>query len=131
MTYYDILNVRPNASAEEIKISYQKLILVHHPDKSSEVDAAETFRKILEAWRVLSVPESRKLYDQELLRASMDVVYGELTDLSEFEKLESESLFVLQCRCGGCYEISQEELDQGHNTIQCSDCSLYRTIHVT
>lgn len=127
MTLYDVLNVKPNATVEEIKTSYQKLILVHHPDKSTESDAAETFRKILDAWRVLSDPETRKSYDHELLRASMDVVYGELTEISEFEL--DEGFYVLQCRCGGCYEISKIDLDQGHNTIQCSDCSLYRTVY--
>jgi curved DNA-binding protein CbpA len=38
--YYVILEVPPSASLEEIKVSYRRLALLHHPDKNSGSQAA-------------------------------------------------------------------------------------------
>ncbi|KAA1083055.1 hypothetical protein PGT21_024157 [Puccinia graminis f. sp. tritici] len=59
--YYRTLGVRTNASREEIKEAYRKLILIHHPDKGGQ---AESFRKIHLAYEILFNPESRSAYDQ-------------------------------------------------------------------
>lgn len=65
--YYDILGVSKSASDEEIKKAYRKMAREHHPDVVSDVDkeAAEArFKEINEAYRILSDPEKRKMYDQ-------------------------------------------------------------------
>lgn len=65
--YYKILGVDKNASEEDIKKAYRKLAREHHPDVVSEKDkeAAEMrFKEINEAYRVLSDPEKRKMYDR-------------------------------------------------------------------
>lgn len=61
MSYYDILNVSKDASQEEIKQSYKKLILKHHPDKGGN---QETFHKIQEAYETLGNSEKRMIYDR-------------------------------------------------------------------
>jgi curved DNA-binding protein len=62
--YYKILDVDKKASASEIKKAYRKLALKYHPDKT-EGDKAleEKFKKISEAYAVLSDPEKRQQYD--------------------------------------------------------------------
>lgn len=61
MDFYEILSVSKNASQTEIKQSYKKLILQHHPDKGGN---EETFKKIQEAYETLGDPEKRMIYDR-------------------------------------------------------------------
>ena len=66
-TYYDVLNVSTNASDEEIKRAYHKLIKLWHPDLHPEdVNAEIRTRKINEAYEVLSDPEKRAKYDESI-----------------------------------------------------------------
>ena len=58
--YYKILNVPNNATIPEIKKAYYKLALTHHPDKGGDADQ---FKKITEAFEVLSNENKKKLYD--------------------------------------------------------------------
>lgn len=61
MSYYETLGVSQGASQDEIKKAYRKLVMVHHPDKGGD---PEKFKKIGQAYEVLSDPERRARYDQ-------------------------------------------------------------------
>jgi len=61
---YDLLEVPTDASLEDIKKSYRKLVLKYHPDKNPSQQAAERFQAIFEAYKVLSDENKRFLYDQ-------------------------------------------------------------------
>ncbi|MGI6655658.1 MAG: DnaJ C-terminal domain-containing protein [Desulfobulbus sp.] len=64
MEYYKILGVTQTATADEIKKAYRKLALKYHPDKNpGDKQAEEQFKKISEAYAVLSDPEKKKQYD--------------------------------------------------------------------
>ena len=62
--YYQILGVKKDASQDEIKKAYRKLAMKYHPDHTKGDKAAEEkFKKISEAYAVLSDKEKRKEYD--------------------------------------------------------------------
>jgi DnaJ-class molecular chaperone len=63
--YYDTLSVPPEATLEEIKKAYRRLALETHPDKNpGDAHAEERFKKINEAYGVLSDSSKRAQYDQ-------------------------------------------------------------------
>jgi molecular chaperone DnaJ len=63
--YYEILGIKKNASAEEIRKAFRKLARKYHPDVNPGDKAAEEkFKAISEANDVLSDPKKRKIYDQ-------------------------------------------------------------------
>ncbi|RKP07015.1 X-domain of DnaJ-containing-domain-containing protein [Thamnocephalis sphaerospora] len=64
MEYYDLLEVQATATQAEIRKKYYKLAIQYHPDKNSDPDAEEHFKKISEAYQVLSDPELRKRYNE-------------------------------------------------------------------
>jgi curved DNA-binding protein len=62
--YYKLLGVEKGASEEEIKKAYRKLAMKYHPDHTKGDKAAEEkFKKISEAYAVLSDKKKRKEYD--------------------------------------------------------------------
>jgi len=64
--YYKILGLEKSSSLEDIKKAYRKLALKYHPDRnpSDKKKAEEQFKKISEAYAVLSDDEKRRQYDQ-------------------------------------------------------------------
>ncbi|MCC2631364.1 MAG: molecular chaperone DnaJ [Patescibacteria group bacterium] len=58
--YYSLLGVSKGASEDEIKKAFRKKAHAHHPDKGGD---AEEFKKINEAYQVLSDKQKRQQYD--------------------------------------------------------------------
>ena len=62
--YYNILGLKKDASDGDIKKSYRKLAMKYHPDHTKgDKSAEEKFKKISEAYAVLSDKDKRKEYD--------------------------------------------------------------------
>src|SRR5271169_5150222 len=63
--YYQALGVERGASEDEIRKAYRKLARKHHPDLNPGDKAAEDrFKKVQEAYDVLSEPKKKQMYDQ-------------------------------------------------------------------
>lgn len=61
--FYEVLGVSKTAGREEIRQAFRRLARAHHPDASAEPEADERFRELLDAYRTLSRPASKRLYD--------------------------------------------------------------------
>ncbi|KAH0449226.1 hypothetical protein IEQ34_023026 [Dendrobium chrysotoxum] len=64
--YYKILQVDRNAKDDDLKKAYRKLAMKWHPDKNpnNKKEAEAKFKRISEAYEVLSDPQKRAVYDQ-------------------------------------------------------------------
>src|SRR2546429_9949740 len=63
--YYEVLEVTREATVEDIKRSYRKLAVKHHPDKNpGDAHAEERFKELGEAYDVLSDEQKRAAYDR-------------------------------------------------------------------
>lgn len=69
--YYDLLELQPDASTDDIKKAFRKMAMKHHPDKGGNIEkvifickADLQFKEIKEAYDVLSNEETRQIYDQ-------------------------------------------------------------------
>lgn len=61
---YKTLNVKKDASADEIKKAYRKLALVYHPDKNPDnPESEDKFKEVSVAYDLLSDAEKRQQYD--------------------------------------------------------------------
>ncbi|HLD90898.1 MAG TPA: J domain-containing protein [Patescibacteria group bacterium] len=65
--HYKILGVSNGATTDEIKKAYRKLAKLHHPDKNqNDPTAEENFKRINEAYEILSDENKRRNYDNSL-----------------------------------------------------------------
>lgn len=64
--YYELLHVRRDASAEEIKRSYRQLARQYHPDSNKSHIAAEHMKLLNAAYDVLGDEHKRQAYDARL-----------------------------------------------------------------
>ncbi|QFY14481.1 DnaJ domain-containing protein [Nonomuraea phyllanthi] len=62
-TFYQVLGVERGASDDDIKRAYRRLARQLHPDVNPDPGAAERFKRVTEAYDVLSNPSKRKTYD--------------------------------------------------------------------
>ncbi|KAF9011171.1 hypothetical protein BDQ17DRAFT_1387623 [Cyathus striatus] len=132
--YYLLLSLPQNASYAEIKSAYHKALLQTHPDKQNRRIVLSTTEPIdisalKEAYVTLSSPELRARYDASLMaqgknagpRPAQVVSLEEFT--SEVDGDDQDGPWRYDCRCGGIYRISVEDMERGLHLIGCTSCS--------
>ena len=116
--YYTLLNVGRDADQDEIRRAYRRLCRIYHPDRYQDEDkqktATEFFRRIQEAYKVLSDPRTRSIYDRRgRTGLSEDMAVIERTSLpteliEEYEKLRDlweERTYIQDCNPGGVFKM--------------------------
>lgn len=153
-THYQILGVKENATQEEIKSAYRKMILILHPDKkviheedklsgtsSNTIRTDEKeFTRIQLAWECLRDQRMRYKYDDDLQRKreKQNQIYIKATPvhLNEMHReevdcendlgcIEIQNVFSYKCRCGDTFEIFEDEISKdSHSVFECQSCTL-------
>ncbi|ESQ28104.1 hypothetical protein EUTSA_v10019285mg [Eutrema salsugineum] len=84
-SYYEILGVAVDSSAEKIRRAYHKLAMKWHPDRWTKdplrsVEAKRRFQQIQEAYSVLSDQRKRSMYDVGLYDTEEDEGYFDFVE---------------------------------------------------
>ena len=139
--HYETFGVSRAATEADLKRRYQSLLLQYHPDKrrqrvaegasSLDNDAddkhAEWFlQRVQDAWKVLKDPDARAAYDSSLTNRMIlqEHPINATVDLDDMVWDEDTGRYSLECRCGGEYVITEDELASGCDEVGCSVCSL-------
>ncbi|KAL8604646.1 hypothetical protein ACOMHN_013426 [Nucella lapillus] len=120
---YRILQCGPDASEEEIKQSFKRLALLHHPDKGPSSDSA-LFVQISKAWEVLKDSDLRQEYDTKWREwcSVQHLPIQEEVEFSDFD--ESDEDFVYPCRCGDYFVLTKSDAKWMFDIVCCQTCSL-------
>ena len=128
--YYEILGVDKEASQEDIKKSYRKLVQELHPDKNQDnPEAEEKIKKVNEAYQTLSNPERRAAYDSPAFSFNnSDFDIGEI--LRNMSGNFKRSHYGNEYSVGGQIKISLKDVLVGlqnpttvTGTIACGECA--------
>jgi len=104
-----------------------------HPDKLDESltqeDRDKAYEKFLatdQAWKLLNDQDTRAKCDRQLKEEglSQDWPVSAEVDLDDMEYHEDLGGYTSACRCSGEYLITESDLENGHNVVCCSDCTL-------
>ena len=90
--YYEILEVDKNASDEIIKVAYKALVKKYHPDLkegNAKINAEDKIKQINEAYDILSNPEKKSEYDQNMINEDISKEQYEIV-LNENMNLKKE-----------------------------------------
>ncbi len=107
-SYYEVLEVSPDATPEEIKKSFRKLALKYHPDRNGNSDESkQKFMRLVEAYEVLSNEQSRKKYDgrTHTPESSTWIPSADFSKVYSYEELKRQYRSSVQ---GGMWDISDK-----------------------
>jgi diphthamide biosynthesis protein 4 len=130
--YYTLLCTTRSASPNTIKAAYRRALLRLHPDKlrqHADDDPAQLTDVGLlhDAFVTLSSSALRTAYDARSESSRASPRPAQVVSLDLFDCLEGSdgaiSTWALACRCGGKYEVTENDLERGLHLVGCGDCS--------
>lgn len=92
-THYERLGVKPSASVDDIRRAYRNLARAHHPDATGAGTGVD-MAAVNEAWRVLSDPARRAVYDASLRSTRRSVPVPAPSSSSTDDDLDDDTGFV-------------------------------------
>jgi len=113
--YYQVLGVSLEATPEQIKRAYRRMVRLTHPDLQGAEADTETFRRVKHAYEVLGNPEERARYNALMglgERASNVRFYRRSFDRL-FANLFSGLRAALEARVDLSEEIEEERREAG------------------
>jgi len=131
--YYEVLGVKSDASADDIKRSFFAKIRSYHPDKSASNENAQQeiedySRVLIEAWKVLSNKNFREEYDCQLKGIQKNDGNSTFNQMKYTNKINMNNLtfqddhFCVDCeQCGDTLKLTPEVLEQ-YNVFECITC---------
>ncbi|KAJ3257341.1 Diphthamide biosynthesis protein 4 [Boothiomyces macroporosus] len=140
MNYYERLDIKDTASLKEIRQAYQQLCLKVKPKLTSFIQirvntTPKGFMKSSKvsetnaAYQVLSDTQKRFEYDQLLRKSNLAGAVQADVDLDDMEYNDENSTYRYDCRCGGMYIVTEDQLEDGIAGVECNQCSLCVKLH--
>ena len=131
--YYKLMNIKIDATSDEISKTYKKLALNLHPDKPN--GNKDLFLKLNEGYKLLMNKDKRSQYDttlkNKMIVKKINDAISQQVNISSFTvNIENnETVFTYPCRCLGIYSIHEEEFTDLNDSDQfmvvgCNKCSL-------
>jgi molecular chaperone DnaJ len=119
MDHYQTMGVGRDANEEQIKKAYRQLAKQYHPDRNpGDKDAENMFKKVQEAYDILSDPDKKRLYDMQNVapRSSPQTAPKKTKTKEDFEKEKAEKKRKDRAAAGVPGAFTQADLD----AIQCT-----------
>jgi curved DNA-binding protein CbpA len=121
--YYSLLGVKRNASSDEIKRAYRKLVFRYHPDRNpGNGEAADKFKQVLDAYTTLSDASKRSVYDA--------VTHPAGAEEEPEEEQPKERTRQFGDDLGSAFRFSQEFKTKVEPEPKCPSCSATGTEHI-
>ena len=113
MDYYLLLGIEKDATAEQIRKAYRKMAIKYHPDrnKDNQEEATEKFKKLVNAYKILSDPMKRTQYDAGILDETLpDNTFKNMEDLYKvFQDMMSDFSCDINTKYGFNFKIYRDE----------------------
>src|SRR5262245_36646687 len=93
--YYQVLQITPKATFDQVHKAYRALAMQYHPDRNSTPGAGSAMAAINEAYAVLSDPSRRREYDRERVQVEPFDVGGPILRAA-YETLLKQGWFVAE-----------------------------------